>query len=255
MTDPAVRFWQNEFASWKPQFQAEAVAPVLNKIGQFVSSPILRNIIGQTSKTLDLRRVLDSGQVLIVNLSKGRLGEDASQLLGSLLVTGIQLAAMSRADTPEEERREFFLFIDEFQNFSTEAFPTILSEARKYRLGLTISNQYLAQVDEETTNAVFGNVGSLLCFQVGAGDSEVLAEQLGGDLRPQDVFNLPQYAAYARLLIDGLSSRPFSMQTLPPMHIASDPHRLAIVRRASQRRFARPIRVVQSEVEREFTAA
>ena len=162
---------------------------------------------------------------------------------------------MSRADTPEDQRREFFLFIDEFQNFSTEAFPTILSEARKYRLGLTIASQYLAQVDEQTTNAVFGNVGSLLCFQVGAGDSEILAEQLGGELRPQDVLNLPQYAAFVRLLIDDMSSRPFSMRTLPPLHHSSDPHRLAIVRRTFQRRFARPVHDVQREVEREFARA
>src|SRR5205085_3768633 len=128
----------------------------------------------------DLRSVMDEGQVLIVNLSKGKIGEEPSTLLGALLVTGLQLAAMSRADVPEEERRDFFLYVDEFQNFATESFATILSEARKYRLSLTVANQYLAQMDEATRAAVFGNVGTLVVFQVGAEDAEVLAEQLGG---------------------------------------------------------------------------
>ena len=143
---------------------------------------------------------MDSGKVLFVNLSKGRIGEDASGLLGSLLINSLQLAAMSRADVNEEERQDFCLYVDEFQNFATESFATILSEARKYQLSLTVANQYLAQMEESIAAAVFGNVGSLLSFQVGAGDGEVLAEQLGGDIEATDVMSLPKYTAYVRLL-------------------------------------------------------
>lgn len=256
IADPVVRaFWQDEFAHWKPQFQAEAVAPIQNKVGQFMSQPILRAILGQARSGLDLRRVMDEGRVLIVNLSKGRIGDDASALLGSLLVTGIQLAAMSRAEVPESQRRDFFLYVDEFQNFATESFATILSEARKYRLNLTLANQYLAQMDEPTMAAVFGNVGSLLVFQVGAADAELLAEQLAGDVTPRDLIALPGYTAYLRLLIDGMPSRPFSIETLPPPQSAEAQARSAIIRRASRHRYARPASQVDAEIRKTFTAA
>jgi hypothetical protein len=253
IADPVVRaFWQDEFAHWKPQFRAEAVAPIQNKVGQFLSQPILRAILGQARSTLDLRRVMDEGRVLVVNLSKGRIGDDASALLGSLLITGIQLAAMSRADVPESHRRDFFLYVDEFQNFATESFATILSEARKYRLNLTLANQYLAQMDEATMAAVFGNVGSLLVFQVGAADAELLAEQLAGDVTPRDLIALPRYTACLRLLIDGMPSRPFSIETLPPPQNTDGEARSAIVRRVSRRRYARPAGQVEAEVKAAF---
>jgi hypothetical protein len=254
LSDPVVRsFWENEFAKWKPTFRAEAVAPVQNKIGQFLSSPLLRAIVGQNRKTLDLRHIMDGGKILIVNLSKGKIGEDTSSLLGSLLVTGLQVAAMNRANMPEHNRRDFFLYVDEFQNFATESFATILSEARKYRLCLTLANQYLAQLDETTLEAVFGNVGALLCFQVGARDAQPLAEQLSGsDLTPQDLIALPRYMAYARLLIDGMPSRPFSMETLPPKTVRQDPTRPAVIRRTSRRRHAQPIDKIESQINREF---
>ncbi len=171
LRDPLVRnFWHDDFAHWKPQLKAEAVSPVLNKVGAFLSSPILRAIVGQPHSTLNLRQILDERKILVVNLSKGRMGEDASSLLGSLLVTGLQLAAMSRADRPEAERGSpFFLVVDEFQNLASSAFATILSEARKYRLGLTLSHQFLEQVDEPTLAAIFGNVGSLCAFGVAHG--------------------------------------------------------------------------------------
>jgi len=249
LQDPVVRsFWQNEFAKWNPNFRAEAIAPIQNKIGQFFSHPILRPILSQPRNKVDFRRIMDDGQILIVNLSKGRIGEDASTLLGSLLVTSLQLAAMSRADVPEDHRPDFFLYVDEFQNFATESFATILSEARKYRLNLTLANQYLAQMDEQTLEAVFGNVGSLLCFQVGARDAEGLAEQLGGDLTPQDLMALPKYTAYIRLLIDGMPSRPFSMQTLPP-RVRRNPARSEIIRRTSRHRYTRPINQVERQIE------
>src|SRR5436190_8958151 len=169
-----------------PKLQAEAVAPIYNKVGQLISNPLLRNILGQARSTVNLRQVMDEGKVLLVNLSKGRVGEDASALLGAFLVTALQQAAMSRADSPEEERADFFAYIDEFQNFATDAFATILSEARKYRLNLTVANQYLDQIDPATRAAVFGNVGSMIVFQLGVQDAEALAEQLNGDLVPKD---------------------------------------------------------------------
>ncbi len=247
IADPIVRqFWLKEFAGLPPKLQAEAVAPIQNKVGHFVSSPILRNMLGQPRNALALRDVLDQGRVLLVNLSKGRIGDDASALLGSFLVTGLQLAAMSRADVPEAKRRDFYLYVDEFQNFATESFASILSEARKYRLNLTLANQYLAQIDEATLHALFGNVGTLVSFQVGAKDAELLAEQFGGDLTEPDLLRLPRYQAYVRLLVDGMPSRPFSLRTLPPPEPLPEAARPAVVRRASRHRYARPV----AEVER-----
>ena len=251
--DPVLRgFWEHEFAAMHPKFQAEAIAPIQNKVGHFVSSPFLRNILGQPKSRLDLRRILDGGKVLVVNLSKGRIGDDASALLGALLVTGIQLAAMSRANVLERERRDFFLYVDEFQNFATESFATILSEARKYRLSLTVANQYLAQLDEATLHALFGNVGTLATFQVGASDAELLAEQFGGDLTIQDLLRLPRYRAYVRLLIEGMPSRPFSMQTLPPPKPRRNAAHPAVIRRASRHRYARPLAEVERDIANAF---
>ena len=239
LDDPVVRsFWQDEFDAWNDRYRHEAVAPIQNKIGQFLANPILRAITGQAKSTIDLRRTMDSGQVLIVNLSKGRIGEDASALLGALLVASIQQAAMARAEMPEDARRDFFLYVDEFQNFATESFATILSEARKYRLNLTIANQYLAQLDEPTLQAVFGNIGSLVSFQVGPSDAEVLARQFTGDITEQDLIGLPRFAAYVRLLIDGMPSRPFSMETLPPTLPRRGTNRSQKVRNHSRHRYA-----------------
>ncbi len=183
---------------------------------------------------------MDRGQVLIVNLSKGRLGEDTSTLLGALLVTSIQQAAMTRADVSEIERRDFSLYVDEFQNFTTGSFASVLSEARKYRLALIVANQYLTQLDEPTANAVFGNVGSIVTFQVGSDDAQRLAEQLGkypGQITPENLIGLPKFTACIRLLCSGMPSKPFSMQTLPPPTNAIDPERAEIIRRVALRRF------------------
>ncbi len=196
---------------------------------------------------------MDDGKILLVNLSKGKLGDDVSALLGSFLVTALQLAAMSRSDVPESERREYFLYIDEFQNFATESFATILSEARKYRLALILANQYLAQLDEQTAAAMFGNVGTLVSFQVGASDAEPLATQFGGDLTAADLLRLPRYQAYMRLLIEGTPSRPFSMRTLPPSRTI-DSERPAIIRRVSRHRYAKPIEQVEDEIKKALAA-
>jgi hypothetical protein len=250
LSDPVVRaFWQQEFAGMPARLQAEAIAPIQNKCGQFVSSPLLRHILGQPRSTIDLRKIMDTGQVFLANLSKGRVGEDASDLLGALLVSSVQLAAMSRADAAEAERRDFFLYVDEFQSFATESFASILSEARKYRLCLTLANQYLAQVDEPVAAAVFGNVGSVFSFQVGAQDAELLAEQLGGQVTAADLLAVPRYEAYLRLLVDGQPSRAFSVHTMAAQH-AGNPQRAEIIRRRSQNRYGRPLRDVESEIAR-----
>lgn len=256
IADPVIRhYWQREFAAMPPKFQAEVISPVQNKVGQIVANPLLRNILGQAKSPLKLRDVMDAGKVLLVNLSKGRIGDDASSLLGSLLVTAIQQAAMARADIPEQSRADFYLNIDEFQNFATASFATILSEARKYRLNLTVANQYLDQIDEETLAAVWGNIGSMIVFQVGVQDAEALAEQLGGKILPKDLLALPRYHAYARLLINGHPSRPLTLRTLaPPSPSSSLRERPQIIRRYSRQRYGRPLAKVQQEIGLALTA-
>lgn len=254
--DHVVRsFWMHEFANWDDRYRTEAVAAIQNKIRPFLTNRTMRAIVSQPGRSLNLREIMDQGKVLIVNLSKGRVGEDNATLLGAFLVTTIQQAAMTRADVPEADRRDFYLYIDEFQNFTTSSFASILSEARKYRLSLTIAHQYLKQLDDATADAVFGNVGSIIAFQVGTDDAAVLAEQLSkhpGQLHSQDLTNLPRYTAYARLLIDGMPSNPFSMQTLSPPPITED--RFAIVTERSRREHAQPFEKIQSEIAGQWRA-
>jgi len=217
ITDPVVKsFWINEFARYTQRYEVEATAAIQNKVGQFISAPLIRNIIGQTTSTIDMREVMDKKKILILNLSKGRIGEDNSMLMGALLITKIQLAAMSRVDTPEKERNDFFLYVDEFQNFATESFVNILSEARKYRLALILAHQYIAQMDETVRDAVFGNVGTLISFRVGAEDAEYLEKEFVPEFFAQDIVNLAKYNIYLKLMIDGVAGRPFSAETLVP---------------------------------------
>lgn len=249
-------FWMHEFSAWNDRYRTEAVAAIQNKIRPFLTNAQLRAIVSQSGKSLDLRQVMDEGRVLIVNLSKGRVGEDNANLLGALLVTSLQQAAMTRADVPEVRRRDFHLYIDEFQNFSTGSFSTILSEARKYRLNLTIAHQYLGQLDEPTTQAVFGNVGSIIALQVGSDDADALAAQLSkfpGQLTPADLMNVPRYTAYARLLIEGMPTNPFSISTLPSPAVEED--RYDTVYRRSMRQYARPMSEVRRDIERGLALA
>jgi len=218
VTDPMVKsFWINEFEKYPARFASEVVAPIQNKVGQFLSSPLIRNIVGQPKSSFKLRQVMDAGKILVVNLSKGKLGEDNSALLGSLIVTRLQLAAMSRIDTPEEKRRDFYLYVDEFQNFATESFASILSEARKYRLNLILANQFISQIPETIRDAVFGNVGTMIAFRIGAQDAKYLEDEFEPVFYPQDLVNLPKYNVYLKLMIDGVISKPFSASTLPPL--------------------------------------
>ncbi len=217
ITDPTIKsFWTNEFAKYPDRFREEAVAPIQNKVGQFISAPLIRNIIGQTKSAFNIREIMDKRKILIVNLSKGKIGEDASHLLGALVVTKLQLAAMSRVDVPEEERKDFYLYVDEFQNFATEAFANILSEARKYHLCLILAHQYITQMDETVRDAIFGNVGTIINFRIGAADAEFLEKEFLPEFNADDLVNLAKYNIYLKLMIDGVASRAFSADTLPP---------------------------------------
>lgn len=219
-TDTVVlQFWNVEFASWNDKFQAEAVAPVLNKVGAFTANPIIRNIVGQPKSTFNIRKIMDEGKILIVNLSKGLIGEDNASILGAFIVTKIQLAAMSRSDIPDiEDRRPFYLYVDEFQNFATDSFATILSEARKYGLNLTVANQYISQMSETVRNAVFGNVGTMITFRVSADDSPILAKQYEPQFEPNDLLQMHNRNFIINMVINGEKQPAFSARTLnlPP---------------------------------------
>ena len=220
LQDPVIKgFWVNEFGKYTQRLETESLASIQNKVGQFVSNPLIRNIIGQPHSSINMRDIMDGQKIFIANLSKGRIGEDNSALLGAMLITRVQLAAMSRVDTAEKERADFFLSVDEFQNFATDSFASILSEARKYRLSLTLAHQYIDQLEDEVRSAVFGNVGTLISFRVGAGDAEFLEKEFMPEFTASDLVNLPKYHIYIRLMVDGVASNPFSAHTLPPLEI------------------------------------
>lgn len=214
-----LQFWNVEFASWTDKFQAEAIAPVLNKVGAFTANPVIRNIIGQPKSTFNIRKIMDEGKILIVNLSKGLIGEDNASILGSFLVTKIQLAAMSRSDIPDiKDRRPFYLYVDEFQNFATDSFATILSEARKYGLNLTVANQYISQMSDTVRDAVFGNVGTMISFRVSADDAPILAKQFEPQFEPNDLLQMHNRHFIINMVINGEKAPAFSATTLtlPP---------------------------------------
>jgi hypothetical protein len=216
--DPIVKsFWQNEFPKLLFQYKGEALAPIQNKLGAFLTVPLVRNIVGQEQSKIDFREVIDKGKILLVNLAKGRLGEDISSFLGSLIITKIQLAAMSRIDIPENERRDFYLYVDEFQEFvASETFEGILSEARKYRLCLILAHQYIDQLDHELRKAIFGNIGTIIAFPVGPENGEFLQKEFYPEFDRQDLIAHDKYHIYLKLAIAGRQSQPFSALTLPP---------------------------------------
>ncbi len=210
-----LQFWKKEFASWNEKYETEAVAPVLNKVGAFTANSIIRNIIGQPKSTFNIRQIMDEGKILVVNLSKGLIGEDNAAILGSFLVTKIQLAAMSRSDiTNIADRRPFYLYVDEFQNFATDSFATILSEARKYGLNLTVANQYIAQMQDSVRDAVFGNVGSIISFRVSADDAPILAKQFEPQFEAQDLLSMHNRHFITSMIIGGEKQPAFSATTL-----------------------------------------
>lgn len=251
--NPVVKqFWLEEFDRWKPSDRTAFVASLQNKLGAFTANQRLQRILGQPENRIDLGLIMNAGQPLIVNLSKGRVGENAGNLLGALLVSSLQLTAMGRSTIPENDRLDHSIIIDEFQNYATPSIATFLSESRKMRVHTILANQYLGQLDESIRDAVIGNVGSMVAFQLGADDAEFYAKQLGGSIKPEHFMNLPKYHAYARLLIDGVPSPPFSMSTLPPQR--RSPRRAEVVHRVSRQRYARPVKEVDRQISHQLGA-
>jgi hypothetical protein len=251
ITDPSVKsYWVDEFASYTDKFAAEATPAIQNKIGQYSSNPLIRNIIGQTKSSIDFRKVMDEKKILIVNLSKGRIGEDNARLIGGMLVTKLYLAAMSRANISDRELQKlppFYLYVDEFQSFVNESFADILSEARKYKLALTIAHQYVEQMTEEVSAAVFGNVGSMLAFRVGPMDAEILEKMFFPTFTKEDLVNLGRFQMYLSLMIDGVGSQPFSATTLPPIPLLSESQKEQIIE-SSRKLYARPKAEVEEKI-------
>ena len=251
ITDPGVRaFWEDEFANYTERFTQEATPAIQNKVGQFTANPVIRNIIGQPKSTFNIREMMDERKIIIINLSKGQVGEDSANLLGSMLITKIYLAAMSRADLRETELAKlpnFYLYVDEFQSFANESFADILSEARKYKLNLTIAHQYIEQMSDEVRAAVSGNVGTMVTFRVGAIDAEYLEKEFAPSFTAEDLVNLNAYQVYLKLMINGMASAPFSAATLPPIERPHISYRDVSIGR-SQEQFSRPRAVVEEEI-------
>ena len=253
--DPVVKaFWIHEFEAWQDKFRNEAIAPIQNKVGQFLSTSLIRNIVGQSKSTIDIFDVMNEGKIFLVNVSKGRIGEDNSALLGAMLITKIQLSAMERVRIPEDERVDFYLYVDEFQNFATDSFAGILSEARKYRLNLILAHQYIGQLVTETStrvrDAIFGNVGTMIMFRVGAGDAEFLENEFTPEFEIQDMVNLPNYCIYIKLMVNGVTARPFSAMTIMPLDVKTSSVVESEIIRMSERRYSRPRAVVEEEINR-----
>lgn len=233
--DPTMQsFWRDEFDKMPEKLQQEAISPILNKVGQFVSSPLIRNIIGYPKSSISLDDIMNDGKILLANLSQGRLGEDNAALLGAMLITKFQLAAMHRVSLPEESRRDFYLYVDEFQNFATGSFIKIMSEARKYRLNIMLANQYMAQIPEEVTKAILGNAGTIMTFAVGANDADILNREFTEVFSTQDLVNLGKYQIATKMTIDGQVTRPFVATTLP-LPISSNQNKEKIIQVSRER--------------------
>ena len=211
-------FWLREYEAYPARFRAEVIAPLQNKIGAFLTNPLLNRILTTPPQTLGLRRLIDDGKVLIVNLAKGKIGEDTAALLGALLVAGLGSAAFSRADRSPDQRRDFWIYLDEFHTFTTLSLATMLSELRKYRAGFVLAHQYGEQLSEPLQAAILGNVGTIVSFRVGPAEAELLAREFHPTLNESDLMNLPNHAMYVKLLVDGQPTPPFSAETLPPLH-------------------------------------
>ncbi|PIZ24904.1 hypothetical protein COY48_00395, partial [Candidatus Collierbacteria bacterium CG_4_10_14_0_8_um_filter_43_86] len=216
VTDPIlVNFWRDEYDKYSEKFQTEAIAPILNKVGQFVTSPTIRDIINHPKSTVDFEDMMNTGKIIILNLPQGKIGEDNAALLGAMFISQIQIAAMNRAHITEDKRKEFFLYVDEFQNFATSSFVKILSEARKYKLGLILANQYIAQLPEEIQNAIFGNVGTVMSYVVGASDADRIVKELNNLYTADDLVGLGKYQLAMKMSVDSQMTQPFSSYGLP----------------------------------------
>ena len=255
LKDPIVRsFWTNEYEEWESRYRNEAIAPVQNKVGQFLNVSFVRNIVGQGKNTIDIDYIMNNQKILLVNVSKGRIGEDNAAILGAMVITKIQLAAMERVRIPEDERKDFYMYVDEFQNFATDSFVNILSEARKYRLNLIIAHQYIGQLTTDTStavrDAVFGNVGTMISFRVGAADAEFLEQEFTPEFLQNDIIRLDNYNIYLKLMIDGITSRPFSAKTIPPAPFEKDPKKREEIIRVSRSKYAHTVKSVEEEINR-----
>jgi len=251
--DPVIRdFWLNEFEQYDSKFRTEAVSPILNKVGQFLASTTIRNIVGQSKSRINIREIMDQRKIMVVNLSRGKIGEDNSALLGAMMITKIQLAAMSRADVTVDQRPDCYLYVDEFQNFATESFAVILAEARKYNLNLTMAHQYIAQMQEPVRDAVFGNAGTIISFRVGGTDAEFLVKEFEPVFTANDLVNLEKFHIYIKLLIDGISSPAFSATTLPPIQKLTGNYERVIS--LSHQRYANLRSAVEEQIEQRATA-
>ena len=253
LKDPVVKsFWVNEYEEWESRYRNEAIAPVQNKVGQFLNVSFVRNIVGQSKNTIDIEDIMNNQKILLVNVSKGRIGEDNSAILGAMLITKIQSAAMERVRIPEDERKDFYLYVDEFQNFATDSFVNILSEARKYRLDLIIAHQYIGQLvtDSSTAvrDAVFGNVGTMISFRVGAADAEFLEQEFTPEFLQNDLIRLPNYNIYLKLMIDGINSRPFSAKTIAPDPFVKDNKKRQEIIRISRLNYSHSLKSVEEEI-------
>lgn len=241
LKDPVLRsFWENEFEKMTDRLRIEAISPIQNKVGQFISSTVIRNIIKNPKSTIDLQKIMDEGKIVLMNLSQGKLGEDNAALLGAMFITKFQLAAMSRVYQAEEERKDFYLYVDEFQNFATSSFIKILSEARKYRLNLLLANQYIGQIPEDVRLAIFGNCGTMMTFLVGAGDSPYLAKEFSERFKEEDILALANYQAIIKMMIDGRTSPPFMCYTLPLPRSRTQNREKVI--RSSKERYMKPVK-------------
>lgn len=249
--DPILlQFWEEEFEqmSSNRRLVTEAVAPIQNKVGRFISSAVIRNIIGQVKSTIDLREIMDEGKILLVNLAQGKLGEETASLLGGMVITRLQSTAMERTDLPFDQRRDFYLYVDEFQNFATESFAKILSEARKYKLNLTMTNQYIDQLPLTVRQAIFGNVGTLGSFVVSQSDASILENELAPDITADDLVSLDAHAMYIKLCIDGMTSVPFSAKSLPLRYI---PYGLKdMVIESSREKYSMDKEVIEDKIKR-----
>jgi len=252
ITDSSVKaFWIDEYGKWDPRYAREAGAAIQNKIGQFTSNPLIRNIVGQQKSSIDFRDIMDNQKILLVNLSKGLIGESNGNLLGGMLITKLYLAAMSRADVGAgnlQKLPNFFFFVDEFQNFANESFADILSEARKYKLNLTVAHQYVEQMEEQVSAAIFGNVGTMITFRIGATDAEVFEKQFAPTFTAEDIVNLGKFQIYLSLMIDGIGSRPFSARTLAPIDKPGPSMRQHVIAH-SRANFAQPRQDVEQRIE------
>src|SRR5947209_9233451 len=219
--DQVRRFWLREYENYPARFRAEVIAPIQNKVGEFLVNPILRSIVGQPKSAFDLRRVMDEGKILLVDLAKGKIDEDTSSLLGSMLVTKIGLAALARAHLAEADRRDFYVYLDEFPSFTTPGFAGMLSEMRKYHVGLVLAHQHLSQVEDGTRDAILGNAGTIITFRIGLADALLLEKEFHPELAAVDLISLPNYHIYLKLMIDGVVSRPFSAVTPAPLFQAN----------------------------------